>query len=82
MGDGKILTGAIIAGIAIMLALSVIPAYAGHPSPCPMRNAGAPVSAGLSDAAEKADRNGNDLVCFISPPGKFVDDIVHPAPQN
>jgi len=77
MGDGKILTGAIIAGIAIMLALSVIPAYAGHPSPCPM-NGASQVSAALKP---EKDKNGNGFICFVPDQGrfggKFTDDVIH-----
>jgi len=77
MGDGKILTGAIIAGIAIMLALSAMPAYAGHPNNCPIPGS-SEVSAAVSDAAEKADRNGDGFVCLVPQAPGFIDNVIHP----
>jgi len=76
MGDGKILTGAIIAGIAIMLALSVMPADARHPfGACPPSLDWEIVSANLSPGM---DHNGNNVICFSPSLQIFIDDIDHP----
>ncbi len=75
MGNRKILTGAVIVGVAVMLTLSIIPADARHPSVCPR---GADWSEETpAFAPPGTDRNGNGTVCFNSVAQIFIDDHVH-----
>ena len=74
MGNRKILTGAVIVGVAVMLTLSIIPADARHPSVCPRGIDWSDVPASFNP---DADRNGNGTICFNSLTGFFIDDHPH-----
>lgn len=80
MGNKGILVGIIIAGIAVMLALSSIPVYAdhswGHDGKCPGKWVSQDVTVG-----DLTDANLNGVVCFkILGHGQIVfrDDVLHP----
>ena len=79
MGKKGILVCTIIAGIAVMLVLSSIPAYAdhsgGHNGKCPGKWTSVDIP------SHPADANGNDVVCRILTGAgfqMFMDDILHP----